>query len=178
MSHRHPFNATDMKTLMQRILRCHYDPLPTNYTRDLREIVQKVLVKDPARRPTLPEILQLPIIQRRLQAWVGGTSGLPANYVQLLLRYKQLLLNAAATVAAAPSPDIMSSVLPRIDNRPRTLPEHALLAADCYVPPQPKAAPVAAPAIKRGIAMDTDTATSSAVSSHLPPVVRQPGSTR
>ena len=51
MSHRHPFNATDIKTLMQRILRCHYDPLPTNYTRDLREIVQKVLVKDPARRP-------------------------------------------------------------------------------------------------------------------------------
>eukprot|EP00759_Apiculatamorpha_spiralis_P053646 PhF_6_TR6288/c0_g1_i1/m.9523/K08857/NEK1_4_5; NIMA (never in mitosis gene a)-related kinase 1/4/5 len=114
MSHKHPFNATDMKSLMQRILRCHYDPLPTQYSRDLREIVQKVLVKDPARRPTLVDILQLPVVQRRLQAWVNGTSGLPTNYVQLLLRYKQIPLTA--TVAAQ-----ADGALPRIESKKEVL---------------------------------------------------------
>eukprot|EP00667_Euglena_gracilis_P006781 EG_transcript_6852 len=87
MSLRHPFNATDMKGLMSRILRAIFDPPPPYYTEELRAVVPMLLQKDPAKRPKVAEILELPIIQRRLRALVDGSarSTLPASYFDILI---------------------------------------------------------------------------------------------
>eukprot|EP00668_Euglena_longa_P005351 GGOE01006311.1.p1 GENE.GGOE01006311.1~~GGOE01006311.1.p1 ORF type:complete len:524 (-),score=75.84 GGOE01006311.1:1047-2618(-) len=88
MSLRHPFNATDMKGLMSRILRAIFDPPPPFYCEELRAIVPMLLQKDPARRPKVGDILELPIVQRRLRTLVDGSahSSLPASYFNSLIQ--------------------------------------------------------------------------------------------
>lgn len=81
---RHPFNASDMKGLMQRILKVQYDPIPTMYSAEIRNLVPKLLVKDPARRIRLSEILELPIVSRRLVEWLSGDA-VPKKYVDTLV---------------------------------------------------------------------------------------------
>lgn len=89
MALKHPFNANDMKSLMHRILKVQYEPPPTMYSSDLRSIVAKILVKDPMQRLRLTDMLEMPIIHRRLRQWVDG-GVLPGKYVTALLRSKAL----------------------------------------------------------------------------------------
>eukprot|EP01006_Ploeotia_vitrea_P007341 TRINITY_DN16755_c0_g1_i1.p1 TRINITY_DN16755_c0_g1~~TRINITY_DN16755_c0_g1_i1.p1 ORF type:complete len:604 (+),score=30.10 TRINITY_DN16755_c0_g1_i1:85-1896(+) len=85
MALRHPFNATDMKGLMQRILRVQYDPPPSFYSADLRSLVTKLLVKDPSKRLRVDQILQLPFIKTRIQTWATQElPTIPPAYLQLL----------------------------------------------------------------------------------------------
>jgi serine/threonine protein kinase len=84
---KHPFNATDMKGLMYKILRVIYDPPPPQYSGELRAIVSKLLVKEPNRRPKVSAILELPIIKRRIAKLTAGTSdaNMPATYLNQLI---------------------------------------------------------------------------------------------
>lgn len=66
LTFKHPFNATDMKGLMQRILRVQYDPVPQIYSSNLRNIIPRLLVREPSQRIRLSEALELPIIHKRL----------------------------------------------------------------------------------------------------------------
>lgn len=81
---KHPFNASDMKGLMQRILKVQYDPIPTIYSVEMRNLIPKLLVKDPSRRIRLSEILELPIVNNRLIDWLSGDT-LPKKYVDTLV---------------------------------------------------------------------------------------------
>jgi serine/threonine protein kinase len=89
MSLRHPFNANDMKSLMHRILKVQYDPPPTMYSYELRSIVSRLLVKDPLQRIRLNEVLELPVISRRMRQWLEG-GVVPQKYLAALVRNKQL----------------------------------------------------------------------------------------
>nr|CCC91469.1 putative protein kinase [Trypanosoma congolense IL3000] len=95
MTLKHPFNATNMKGLMQRILKLQYEPIPPLYTTELRNIVPRILTRDPAQRIRLSDILDLPIIQRRLREWML-TDSMPRDYVETLLRDGLLPSNVAA----------------------------------------------------------------------------------
>ena len=46
----HPFNATDMKGLMYKIMRVIYQPPPTMYSQDFRDVVPRLLQKEPKNR--------------------------------------------------------------------------------------------------------------------------------
>lgn len=107
MTLKHPFNANDMKSLMHRILKVQYEPPPTLYSNELRSIVSKILVKDPMQRIRLGEVLELPIVSRRIRQWIDG-GVLPGKYVTALLRSKALppsmmayAMQQSAVIAAA-----------------------------------------------------------------------------
>ena len=61
-----PFNAGSLPMLSVKIMRGNYTPVPNTYTKDIREIVSKCLMVDPYKRPSVNEILKLPIIKNRI----------------------------------------------------------------------------------------------------------------
>ena len=67
MTFKMPFNANSLPMLSVKILRGNYTPPPAVYTKDLREIVTKCLLVEPKKRPTIQEILRMPIIQNRIK---------------------------------------------------------------------------------------------------------------
>ena len=67
MTFKMPFNANSLPMLSAKILRGNYYPPPSVYTKDLREIVSKCLTVKPSLRPTIQEILRMPIIQNRIR---------------------------------------------------------------------------------------------------------------
>jgi NIMA (never in mitosis gene a)-related kinase len=42
-----------MKGLVLKILRGTYPPIPSNYSNDLRNLISEMLIKDPAKRPSI-----------------------------------------------------------------------------------------------------------------------------
>ena len=61
-----PFNASSLPMLSVKIMRGNYTPVPTTYTKDIREIVTKCLNIEPYKRPNVNDILKLPIIKNRI----------------------------------------------------------------------------------------------------------------
>ena len=70
MTFKMPFNANSFPMLSVKILRGNYIPPPAIYTKDLRELVSKCLTAEPRNRPTIREILRMPIIQNRIRSFL------------------------------------------------------------------------------------------------------------
>ncbi len=47
-----------MKGLVLKILRGNYPPIPNSYSSDLRNLIAEMLIKDPAKRPSIRKILE------------------------------------------------------------------------------------------------------------------------
>jgi serine/threonine protein kinase len=123
MALKHPFNATDMKGLMYKILRVIYDPPPLIYSSELRAIVSKLLQKEPNKRPKVSSILELPIIKRRIAKLISGTSdaNMPAAYLNQLV--EEGLIDDVPSLAV--DPDTASSSSDE-ENVRRLVPKHDL----------------------------------------------------
>ena len=67
MTFKMPFEANTLPMLSMKIMRGNYTPPSSMYTKDLREIVSKCLMVDSSRRPSIREILKMPIIQNRIK---------------------------------------------------------------------------------------------------------------
>ena len=67
MTFKMPFEANTLPMLSMKIMRGNYTPPSSMYTKDLREIVSKCLLVDPSRRPSIREILKMPILQNRIK---------------------------------------------------------------------------------------------------------------
>ncbi|KAH9597873.1 Protein kinase domain [Trypanosoma melophagium] len=102
---KHPFNANSMKGLMQRILKVQYDPVPQIYTTEIRNIVPRLLTKEPSQRIKLEELLELPIVQRRLREWMLADV-MPKSYIDTLLR-QGLLPPAIASLRKLDGPSVV-----------------------------------------------------------------------
>ena len=70
MTFKMPFNANSLHMLSVKIMRGQYIPPPTIYTKDLRELVTKCLTVEPKNRPSIQEILRMPIIQNRIRSFL------------------------------------------------------------------------------------------------------------
>lgn len=65
---RHPFVGSNMSQLMYRIVKKRHSPLPSNaYSPEFRNLVDWCLQKDPARRPSIHQILSYPLIWKFLE---------------------------------------------------------------------------------------------------------------
>lgn len=64
---RHPFDGTCMNQLMQRIVRGTSAPLSSQYTSDFRKMVSWCMQKEPTKRPSIKQILSLPIVRQSLE---------------------------------------------------------------------------------------------------------------
>lgn len=67
MSLRHPFDATSMEGLLNKIVKSQPPPLPKQYSIELRTVVDSLLSKQPAKRPTVNSLLRLPFLAAYVQ---------------------------------------------------------------------------------------------------------------
>ena len=61
-----PFRAQSLQALAKRIDEANYQPLPSSYSQELRDLVGRLLSRAPENRPTIHEILWTPIVQQRI----------------------------------------------------------------------------------------------------------------
>ena len=54
-----PFNAENLKYLALKIVKGIYNPIPAQYSKDLRRLIEVLLKKDVNSRPTVNEILSI-----------------------------------------------------------------------------------------------------------------------
>ena len=70
---RHAFDANSMKGLVLKILRGNYPPIPSNYSKELNEIIADMLIKDPLKRPSMRKILEKEILSKRISKLLTST---------------------------------------------------------------------------------------------------------
>ena len=68
---RHAFTASNITSLMYRILHGEVPPLPEHeYSDDLSSLVQSMLSRDAAQRPSVHQILRLAYIKRHIRVFL------------------------------------------------------------------------------------------------------------
>ena len=66
MTFRMPFNAVSLPLLSIKINRGVYKPPPSTYSSEIRDLLKKCLTVDPDQRPSIDDILKLPLIKNRI----------------------------------------------------------------------------------------------------------------
>ena len=61
-----PFRGTSMQNLYQNVLRGIYQQISLRYSDDLRKIIKQILVVNPKNRPSSSELLENPIIKKKI----------------------------------------------------------------------------------------------------------------
>ena len=61
-----PFRAQDMNGLYKRVLKGAYPEIPKKYTKDLADVITKLLNVEPKLRPSCQGILELEQVKRRI----------------------------------------------------------------------------------------------------------------
>ncbi len=56
-----------------QIIRGQYPPLSSRYSHELRSLIDKMITKDPEKRPSINQILAEPIIKNRIQNFLSAT---------------------------------------------------------------------------------------------------------
>ena len=59
---RYPFQGKDISHIYKAIDKGEFDQLPTQFSKDLNNIIKKCLKKDPKKRPTITDILNHPSV--------------------------------------------------------------------------------------------------------------------
>lgn len=68
---RHPFATSDFSGLVIKISKGEYAPLPPHYSKPIGKLVERMLDRDPRRRPLIDEILCSPLVRSYLQAYLS-----------------------------------------------------------------------------------------------------------
>lgn len=63
---KHPFEGQSMNHLMSNIVRSSFVPISNSYSPNLRNLVTKLLQKDPKDRFTAAQILEIPFLQQKI----------------------------------------------------------------------------------------------------------------
>lgn len=63
---RHAFDASSLNGLASKIMRGRYAPIPSRFSRPLRQLVDKMLAVNPAERPSFAQILRMPFIKKHI----------------------------------------------------------------------------------------------------------------
>eukprot|EP00727_Mastigamoeba_balamuthi_P001023 m51a1_g10918 putative serine threonine-protein kinase nek1 (1353) ;mRNA; r:92813-97513 len=70
---RHAFDANSINSLVSKILRGIYPPIPGHYSGDLRQLIGQMLKRVPSQRPSVRSILQKPFIRKRIENFLTTT---------------------------------------------------------------------------------------------------------
>jgi NIMA (never in mitosis gene a)-related kinase 1/4/5 len=74
-----PFRAQDMNGLYKRVLQGKYPPISHKFSKDLANVIAKLLTVDSKNRPSLKEVLKLPIIQKKCKELENTTDYFEAD---------------------------------------------------------------------------------------------------
>ena len=69
----HPFDAASLALLCRKIVRGTYPPVNLKYSRGLRDLIGKMLQKNPFERPTIHEVLNTPVVRGRIGRFLSET---------------------------------------------------------------------------------------------------------
>jgi NIMA (never in mitosis gene a)-related kinase len=69
-----PFDANNLQILVMRILKGKYNPIPNNYSKELAELISRLLKVNPEERPNVTEILNYDIIKERMKVLIEEVS--------------------------------------------------------------------------------------------------------
>ena len=94
MSLKHPFDATSMEGLLNKIVKSQPPPLPKHYSIELRTVVDSLLSKQPAKRPNVNALLKLPF----LAAYVSRAS---LSQEQLADEFSHTVIHSDASARGA-----------------------------------------------------------------------------
>lgn len=76
---RHAFNAANMNGLLMNIVRGKFNPIPPTFSKELKQLISKMLTKDANTRPSINAVLATPIIRVRLRQFYDETLSLYQN---------------------------------------------------------------------------------------------------
>lgn len=68
---RHAFDAQSINGLAVKILRGSYPPLNNTYSKQLRDLIQKMLSVKPSTRPTILDILNKSFVRKRATSYIN-----------------------------------------------------------------------------------------------------------
>ena len=66
-----PFEAPNMRLLVQKILRGRFSPITDNYSKELKDLIQDMLTVNPKARPSVMSILNRPFIRNRINNFLS-----------------------------------------------------------------------------------------------------------
>lgn len=84
---RPPFHAEDMEALYRKVLKGQYPRIPQQYGQDLAEVVASLLQVNPRNRPSVDQLLQMPVMRRHASS-VGQPQEGNGNVMDLLQTIK------------------------------------------------------------------------------------------
>lgn len=64
---RPPFEGRNMHALQMQIVRGKYSPIPSCFSSEMRQLINACLSQEERKRPTVNDILNLPLIQKRIK---------------------------------------------------------------------------------------------------------------
>lgn len=70
---RHAFKAANMNALLMNIVRGKFSPIPPTFSKELKQLIQRMLTKDANIRPSINAVLATPIIRSRLRKFYDET---------------------------------------------------------------------------------------------------------
>ena len=70
----HAFKADNLLGLVFKIVQEEPPPIPDYYSAELQDLIKLLLVKDPANRPSVRDILKQKIIREKAEAFVQSNS--------------------------------------------------------------------------------------------------------
>jgi len=96
---RPPFRAEDMEGLYRKVLRGQYPRIPAQYSHDLSEVIGVLLQVNPRHRPSVDQLLQMPVMRRH-----GQENIIPEYRCNDLLQTIKLPKNAIDLSSCLPKP--------------------------------------------------------------------------
>ena len=72
---KHAFDANNLLGLVWKIVQETFPPIPDIYSEDLTQLIHSMLDKNPQKRPTIHEVLDIPILKKRIVALSQSSSG-------------------------------------------------------------------------------------------------------
>ena len=100
-----PFQAKDIKSLMQVIAQGVYQPINERlgHSEDLRELTRSLLKLDPAERPNIPAIMSSPYMQKNLKNFARAIREKEAKQASLQRAAKPVSRTSSSTQPASPT---------------------------------------------------------------------------
>ena len=65
-----PFEATTVNGVLQKIIRCDYDPVPAETEPNLKLLVNRLLKKDHNKRPSIFDVANIPCMRKELLRFI------------------------------------------------------------------------------------------------------------
>jgi NIMA (never in mitosis gene a)-related kinase 1/4/5 len=64
---KHPFEAQNQGSLILKILRAKFNPIPPSYSKGLSEMIEMLLKKDYRQRPSIDQILEMTSMKEKMR---------------------------------------------------------------------------------------------------------------